>query len=478
MSSIFKSVLSALAIGGLLIFTSCKEDPELPDNVVGFQSGELGITESEASLDVTITLSRAVSEAATITISVEENDLVYGTDYTTTPEAVSNQITIPVPSGNTEVTFTVAKTEAALFDGDESLVFTIIDASTSLVVGDDNQLTLTFSEIVAASGAMEINGGGATYPNKVFIDLSANRQTAIARTSWDLGFYTGDDFRVILNSSNGMMAYALDKTDMNAVTNADTAVLRNMLSLEAVFAGITSSSVPDWVPNAINWIDDPTGDLDNTAISEISATASENKVYIVNRGSGPGTPATALGWKKIRIVRNGNGYTLQHADIAATTFSEIQITKNETYEFQYVSFATGAVSVEPPSDQWDIAWTGFTNSTNFGSGPVPYYFQDVILQNRDDVQTVQILTSTKTYEAFSEADLAGLDFGTQSQVKIGSGWRSGGGPGVSPAVRTDRFYVIKDEDDNYYKLKFTALTTGGERGKPQVEFALIKQGED
>lgn len=55
-------------------------------------------------------------------------------------------------------------------------------------------------------------------------------------------FYTGDDFRVILNSSNGMMAYALDKTDMNAVTNADTAVLRNRLSLEAVFAGITSTS--------------------------------------------------------------------------------------------------------------------------------------------------------------------------------------------------------------------------------------------
>lgn len=188
MSSIFKSVLSALAIGGLLIFTSCKEDPELPDNVVEFQSGELGITESEASLDITITLSRAVSEAATITISVEENDLVYGTDYTTTPEAVSNLITIPVPAGNTEVTFTVTKAETALFDGDESLIFTIMDASTSLVVGDDKQLTLTFAEIVAASGSMEINGGGATYPNKVFIDLSANRQTAIARTSWDLGF--------------------------------------------------------------------------------------------------------------------------------------------------------------------------------------------------------------------------------------------------------------------------------------------------
>jgi len=476
MNLIFKSALSAIAIGGLVFFSSCKEDPELPDNVLSFQSTELGITETETELDIVIALSRTASEAASITVSVEEAGLAYGVDYTTTPTASSNLITIPVVSGSTEVSFTVSKTEAALFDGDESLIFTIIDAPTSLVIGDENQLTLTFAEIVAASGTMELNGGGATYPNKVFIDLSANRQTAIARTSWDLGFYTGDDFRVILNSSNGMMAYALDKTDLATVTNADTAVLRNRLSLDAVFAAITSSPVPDWVPSAITWIDDPTGDITKTAVSQVSATASENKVYIVNRGSAPGSPATALGWKKIRIVRNGSGYTLQHADIAATTFSEIQINKNTAYEFQYVSFAGGAVSVEPTSDRWDITWTGFTNSTNFGSGPVPYYFQDIVLQNRAGVQTVQILTSAKTYEAFAEADLTGLDFGVQTQTKIGANWRSGGGPGVSPAVRTDRFYVIKDADDNYYKLKFTALTTSGERGRPQFEFALIKQG--
>lgn len=476
MNTFFKSSLSAVAIGALVFFSSCKEDPELPDNIVAFQSSELGITEAETELDVTITLSREATAAAEVVLSVEEIGLVYGTDYTTTPAAASNLLTIPVLVGSTEVTFTIAKTEGALFDGDESLVFTIIEAPASLVVGEDNQLTLTFAEIVAASGAMELNGGGATYPNKVFIDLSANRQTAIARTSWDLGFYSGDDFRVILNSSNGMMAYALDKTDLTTVTNADTAVLRNRLSLDAVFAAITASPVPDWVPSAITWIDDPTGDLTKTAIAQVSATATENKVYIVNRGAGPGSPATALGWKKIRIVRNANGYTLQHADIAATAFSEIQITKNTAYEFQYVNFTGGAVSVEPTADRWDIVWTGFTNSTNFGSGPVPYYFQDIILQNRADVQTVQVLTSTKTYETFTEADLVGLDFGVQTQTKIGANWRSGGGPGVSPAVRTDRFYVIKDGDDNYYKLKFTALTTSGERGRPQFEYALIKEG--
>lgn len=477
MNTFFKSTFSAVAIAGLVFFSSCKEDPELPDNVVSFQSTELGITETETELDITVTLTREATQAANVAINITESGLAYGSDYTTTPAAASNQLVIPVEVGDTEVTFTVTKAEAALFDGDESLVFTIM-APPSLVLGEGNQLTLTFAEIVAASGAMEINGGGATFPNKVFIDLSANRQTAIARTSWDLGFYSGDDFRVMLNSSNGMMAYALDKTDLTTVTNADTAVLRNRLSLDAVFAAITSNSVPDWVPNAITWIDDPTGDISKTAIAQVSATATDNKVYIINRGSGPGTPATALGWKKIRIVRNANGYTLQHADINSTTISEIQITKNTATEFQYVSFNGGSVVVEPMRTRWDIAWTGFANSTNFGSGPVPYYFQDIVLQNRVGVQTVQVLTSTKSYEAFAEADLAGLDFGVQTQAKIGANWRSGGGPGVSPAVRTDRFYVIKDADENYYKLKFTALTTDGERGKPQIEYALLKQGEE
>ncbi len=476
MNTFLKSTLAVLMISTLVFISSCKEDPELPDNLVEFESDQLGIASNEAELTINISLSREASVAETITVQIEGTGVAYGTDYTTEPAAVSNAITIPVPAGVTSVSFKLKKVEGALYDGDEQIIFTIPSAPESLVLGEKAQLTLSFAEIVAASGAVDINGGGATYPNKVFIDFSANRQTAIARTAWDFGFSTGSDFRVILNSSNGMMAKALDKTDLNSVTAADTAGFALKLSLDAVFAAITSDAPPSWVSEAITWIDDPTGDLTKTSIASISATASENKVYIVNRGSGPGSTPTKLGWKKIRVVRNGTGYTLQHADIAATTFSEIQITKDTNLAFNYVSLATGAVSVEPAKDRWDIAWTGFANSTNFGTGPVPYYFQDIILQNTTGVQTVEILTSAKTYEAFAESDIAGLNFGVQSQVKIGAAWRSGGGPGAAPAIRTDRFYVVKDSDGNYYKVKFTALTTGGERGKPKLEFALVKKG--
>ncbi|MFN3840167.1 MAG: HmuY family protein [Cyclobacteriaceae bacterium] len=471
-----KIVVLLLVLSGLMLVSSCKEDPELPDNLVEFESATLGIGDDESELTVTLKLSREATLATQVSVQIAPTGVVYGVDFTTEPAATAGIITLPIEKGTVSVSFTLIKEAGVLFDGDEQIVFTVAPTDASLVTGSKAQVTVTFSELIALSGEMEVNGGGALYPNKVFIDLSANRQTAVQRTAWDFGFSSGSEFRVILNSSNGMMARALTKTDLNAVTAADTVGFGAQLSLAAVFAAINSTPIPDWVPEAINWIDDPAGDLSKTAIAEISATLSENKVYIVNRGTGPGTPAQQLGWKKIRVIRNANGYTLQHADIGATSFSELQVTKNPAYAFQYVSLTTGAVVVEPVVDRWDIAWTGFTNSTNFGSGLVPYYFQDVILQNMTGVAVVQVLTSTITYEAFAETDLTGLDFSNQNQLKIGTSWRTGGGPGGPPSVRNDRFYVIRDAADNYYKLRFTSLTTSGERGRPRFEFALVKKG--
>ncbi len=480
MNTLNKKVLVVLGVLGLLL-NSCTEDVSLPDNLVQFESETLGLSEDEDEITVNINFSRTVTAELSITVQFTAEGLTYGVDFTTTPAASGNTITLGVPANATGTQFTLSKVAGALFDGDEQVVFTITSASDQVVIGERAQLTVSFSEIIATSGSVEVNGGGPTYPNRVFIDLSANRQTAVLRTDWDLAFYTGSDFKVLLNASNGMMARPVNKTDLNAVTAVDTAGWGAQLSLAAVFANLTNPT-PEWVAEAMNWIDDPANPLDNPAIDPISATDSENKVFIVNRGTGPGSPGAALGWKKIRIVRNGNGYTLQYADIGATSFSQVQISKNTLYNFVYVSLTNGAeVLVEPPAGRWDIAWNGFTlstpfNSSNLGTITVPYYFQDIVLQNLSGVETAQVLTSTVSYEAFAESNLAAVDLSNQNQIKIGSSWRSGGGPGSAPSVRTDRFYVIKDASGNYYKLRFTALTTDGQRGRPRFEFALVKKG--
>ncbi|MEQ8808296.1 MAG: HmuY family protein, partial [Imperialibacter sp.] len=277
--------------------------------------------------------------------------------------------------------------------------------------------------------------------------------------------YSGADFKVILNSSVTMFAQALEKTDLAEVTASDTIGFAAAMSINAFSTA------------AFGWIDDPSGDLDKTAIAEISATADENVVYIINRGEAPAAAAGAVGesrgWKKIKITQTAEGYLLQYADMSATTFEEIEIDKVEGQQFVYAHFEDGVVDVEPAKDKWDIAWTGFMNSTNFGSGLIPYYFQDIVLQNIAGVETAMVLTASKSYESFGSGDIASLEF-SESQAVIGSTWRVTGGPGGSqPAVHEDRFYIIKDASGNYYKLKFTALMQGGERGKPQIAYELL-----
>ncbi len=412
---------------------------------------------------IKVKLVRATDRDIPVSINLTEIGAAYATDYTTIPAAIAGKIQLVIPSGNNETSFTLTKTSGVLFDGDEKLVFDIYSSGAPVFIGAIKKLNLDFAELLATNASLTLTGGGATYSNKVFVDLSANRQTPVLRTSWDLGFYTNaTDFRVILNSSTAMMAKQIAKNDLNAVTAADTIGF----GTEMTFSGTAPN------PATLPFIDYPNGDITRTAIAPIAATATDNKVYIINRGTGVGTPAPLRGWKKVRIIRNaGGGYTLQHADIAATTFSSIDIAKDDAYFFKYISFETGAVSVEPQKKKWDLAWTYFTNTFGTGAAEAPFLYQDIIIQNRN-VEVATVLVANKTFDAFAEADIAAQTF-SNSQIKIGADWRA---TFPSANARVDRYYIIKDGDNNYYKLKFTGLTQGGERGYPAYQAVLVKKG--
>lgn len=449
-----------------ILSTGCrKRDALLPETLLNFETTQQGITANEDSIQVQLVLNRQEATALSVEVNVNEKGLVYGTSYSTTPAAVNGKINLSILPGQQTVEFTVHKLPGVYYFGDEELSFTLTKNPSPALLGIRTQFNLDFAELIAQGTAAVINGGGAQFPNKVFIDLSSNRTVAVNRNTWDLGFYAGaEDFRVILNSSTAMMAKQLNKTDITQVNTADTVGLSTLVAFSLYSP--TTAQLP--------FIDYPNGDLTRTAIAAVSADPNENKVYIVNRGSGPGNPAPARGWKKIRVLREGTGYKIQYADLASTTYQEMVIPKEEAYNFTYLSFETGRLKVDPEKKKWDLAWAYFSNVSNFGAGEVPYLFQDMILLNRG-VQSSKIMTSVKSFDAFGEADLAGLTF-SSSQTAIGADWRSGGGPGVSPAVRTDRYYIIKDAGNNYYKLRFTALTQNGERGYPAYEAVLVKKG--
>jgi len=456
-----KQIFLSLAIIAISLLASCKDETAaLPDNLVNFETNTIGIDETEASKTVTIQLSRAAEEATTLTVSLNAINTIYGTDFTTEPVAESGTISLPITQGATSATFAINKVEGIYFDGDESIEFTLALGDESLVLGEQNKLTVAFASIVSEGSNMTLQGGegGSSAINSVFVDFSNNMQTSVARKSWDLGFYCADDFRVILNHTVGAAAIAIDKTDLTQVTAEDTVTLNLTVS--------TSNT------NAFNIIDDVDGDMTKTVFGDISSTDADNKVFIINRGTSGSTAARA--WKKVRVLRTATGYTLQYANITDATFQTIAIDKDASYNFKYISFDSGAVSVQPAKAKWDFMWTGAIYKTTSGTTLVPYYFSDQVLINQlAGVTAAEVLTSTVSYADYAESNIAATTF-SDARSTIGANWRVTQG---TVGVKTDRFYVIKDGAGNVYKIRFTSFhaSDGGVRGYPTLEYALVKK---
>ncbi|GAB4043866.1 hypothetical protein GCM10028810_07790 [Spirosoma litoris] len=453
----------ALAVSTL---NACKEaDPPLPDNVVQFESAEQGMDATTTEATIKLKLSRAVDAATPVTLQVTPSGITYGTQFTTTPAVTTNTLSLTVPAGASEASFKLTKAADLFLAGTETIAFSIASASSPVIVGTTKQLTVKFTSIVSSGTTLTLDGGtgGSSAINAVFVDLSNNAQNSVKRASWDLGFSTGTDFRVILNNMTAATAIALAKTDLTQVTAADTVGL--MLALSAT----------EPTTESLKLIDDVSGDLTKTVLPTISAIDADNKVYIINRGTGGATPAK--GWVKIRVLRNGTtGYTLQYAGIKETTFKTVSITKDAAYNFNFVSFDTGAaVAVEPAKTKWDIEWTGGIYTTSFGTGTVPYYFSDQVYINYlGGITAAEVMTSTITYDAYGESNIATTTFKADRSV-IGSNWRVTQGTPIG--VKTDRFYVVKDAAGNVYKLKFISFISadGGVRGNPKFEFKLVKK---
>ena len=316
-------------------------------------------------------------------------------------------------------------------------------------------------------GSFSPSVGGPNEPNQVYVNLSSNKETFVVRDTWDLGFYGGDEFRVVINGSLYMAAAPLTTTDINSVNTASVSSLQPQVA------------VGTFNPANKAYVDAPNGNILETAISEISEDDSQNPVYLVNLGAEVGTVqpnigAVAIagksrGWKKIRVLRDRKGYLLQYADLDATSYEEVSIAKDADFNFTFFSFNKETiVNVEPQKLQWDLCFTVFTNVLE-GSGS--YGFSDFITHNRKGgVTTYRLIDSSITYENFTLTNVDDTLL-EESQTVIGSSWRSVFNGIVTPNI----YYILKGTNNNYYKIQFLDLINdNGERGAPRFEFKLLQ----
>lgn len=458
--------LSALSV-------SCSDDDRARHTDVATSFAVPSMNLTQTATQVQVLFSAPAPESGTLTLTFDAEWAVPGTDFTTTPALEGRKLEVDFAQGATSVSFVFNKlTQQA---GDRYVTFGIDDVSFGTLLGVNKTVRLNFNEAALLGGSATPQVGGPNQPNAVYFDLSSGTAVAVARTSWDLGFHAGDDFKVILNNTVKMSARALATTNIDEVQVPDESMLINQGS------------------GNVEQIDDPSGSLVNptdTAIRLVSANESESFVYLVNLGSNPldvapaiGSEGTASGshrgWKKIRVMRSGNDYRLQYADLGATTHQEVTIVKQSAHNFTFFSLKDNkVVNVEPQRNQWDLCFTSFLNIVG---GTVPYHYPDYVTTNvRGLAASYQVMNGEGvSYETFTKAQVNAGNFNAD-QRNIGSNWRatSAMGPDGIPVsqfvLRTDRFYVVKDAAGNVYKLRFTGgANTSGERGYPQFEYQLL-----
>lgn len=335
------------------------------------------------------------------------------------------------------------------------------DVEPIIITPPSSGTTLTLNGLIGAEA-------GSSAGNSVYIDLSADKQTAIDRSSWDLGFSSSAEFRVILNNSASAAVKVTDKINLTDIGEQDT-------------IGLTLAIIQtNLSPTDFNYFDGLDGALSNTVIPAISATESDNKVIILNRGTGGGIAARP--WVKLKVTRSTNGdYVLQYGNITQTSgFKTVTIAKEAKYNFNFLSLTSGAkVQVEPEKADWDIVWGYSVYKTNMGTAKVAYNISDLVFTNtHNDTEIAEVIktnTNPLTYDNFTAAHLnnENVVFSKNRDV-IGLNWRETTGERIG--VKTDRFYLVKDNKGNIYKLKFNSFISndGGTRGKPVIQYELLK----
>lgn len=334
---------------------------------------------------------------------------------------------------------------------------------------------------------LEPSLGGDKQGNQVWVDLSEPKATSMTsnlRTDWDLGFYSGGDFRIIINGSIIMAAGKIpNATNIDEITDVQVSSLKNEVM------------VGSFVASNMQYIDNPAGEFltQTTGIAPISSNDNENPIYLINMGrdiyNGTMAPGSAItggdhrGWMLLQVLKTTNGYKIKYKNLTSTAAHlEYILTKNPDYTFNFFSLKLGKeVLIQPKRKNWDIGFTVFTNEVFYPTGESggSYVYADFVVSNIiDGVGVYQVTVPTGTnadqyYSNFKNSDIDASKFIFNDQRAIGDHWRTVTGSNGAQ-VYGDRFYILKDAEGFFFKLRFNKMMNDkGERGYPQFEYEIL-----
>lgn len=242
--------LSRLITGGflfvqLLLLAACSKDDELPANPgnqvapkVQFAKDQYQAGEKSAGMFIEIDLKSRTTLAGSISVKLESQTAVYGTDYVTQPEAISGKIQLPVASGSEKVSLKVIPINNDARNNEREITFTLLAEESTfkpegriqskiLIEDDETFSIISFSETTAS--IMENSPAGYTVQLAIapqaaaagFIEIELNSTNA----QYNQHYYTlpeaeNGKLRLPVQQGSGNVSfvmYAKDNLQVNTV---------------------------------------------------------------------------------------------------------------------------------------------------------------------------------------------------------------------------------------------------------------------
>jgi HmuY protein len=276
-----------------------------------------------------------------------------------------------------------------------------------------------------------------------------HNKTVVSHNSfndWDLGFESnGSGHHIILNTSRFMHAGKTGSSD---------------------FYGTTTNTCDTMV------YDDSSGDLNKTAIgnwadfSDPMNPVYPREVYIIDLGTDNNGVRT--GYKKITFDSlAASTYSVHFSNLDGSDEHNFDIVADPSRSFTLFSFKDGGnvFPLQPPDKDWDICFTQYSTILfDDKNVATPYLVRGVYI-NMEGTSAAR--DTLKNFNDITSANIPDYTF-SSAQDAIGYDWKDYKNDSymINPGI----FYIIKDQNGEYFKMKFTGFyNKSGERGYPSFQ---------
>ena len=300
---------------------------------------------------------------------------------------------------------------------------------------------------------------GEDYGQAVYFKLSTGEQVSVPVDSWDLAFPTDvDSMAVRLNTGKLLLAWNSGQTGR--------------------------PERAQWpAPTSFDWqTDAPHGWADSTALWGWHAPGSQQPTgvtFVLDRGPLFHDSDTARYRYLQMLGRDGESFRFRWATTPMDDWREERVALDRTFTHVYFTFDGGGrvVPVAPPRQQWDLVFTQYIQPFDELPPPGRWYLVRGTLSNLSQGVAVSAVTRDfdryPRYENLSRANLDSLPPFRLHTDGIGYDWKSFDLRGTY-YIRPDHYYVVRDPDGTYYRLRFVDFyDERGRRGFPQFVYDAL-----